>query len=169
MTGVQTCALPISEQEIYHRYHPPVKDSKSFISDSVCYTACTMAQQAGATGIIAMTNSGYTAFRISSQRPKSNVFIFTDNMQMLTTLNLVWGVRTFHYDRYESSEETIRDIKDFLKQKALVNSGDLLINVFSTPLEKRGMANTIKLHLIDRKSTRLNSSHIPLSRMPSSA
>ena len=29
--------------------------------------------------------------------------------------------------------------------------------------------NEIKHHLIDRKSTRLNSSHIPLSRMPSSA
>jgi pyruvate kinase len=61
---------------------------------------------------------------------------------------MVWGVRTFHYDRYEGSEQTINDIKKFLKQRGLVHEGDLLINVFSTPLEERGMANTIKLHLI---------------------
>jgi pyruvate kinase len=142
--------ITISETEdfIYNKQIPPIKDSRSFVSDSVCYNACLMAQQSGAAGIIAMTNSGYTAFRISSQRPRSHVFIFTDNMEMLTTLNLVWGVRAFHYDRYEGSQETINDIKSFLKKKGLVKEGDLLINVYSTPLEDRGMANTIKLHLI---------------------
>lgn len=137
-----------TEDFIYHKQFQPIKDSRSFISDSICYNACTMAQQCGAAGIIAMTNSGYTAFRISSQRPRSHVFIFTDNMEMLTTLNIVWGVRAFHYDRYESSEDTISDIKAFLKKRGFVDDGDLLINVFSTPLEKRGMANTIKLHVI---------------------
>ena len=33
----------------------------------------------------------------------------------------------------------------------------------------RGSDNGIKAQVLDRKSTRLNSSHIPLSRMPSSA
>ncbi|MFM8949770.1 MAG: pyruvate kinase [Bacteroidota bacterium] len=137
-----------TEDFIFNKQIPPIKNSKSFISDSICYSACAMAQQSGAAGIIAMTNSGYTAFRISSQRPRSHVFIFTDNMEMLTTLNLVWGIRAFHYDRYESSEDTITDIKAFLKKRGLVKDGDLLINVFSTPLESRGMANTIKLHVI---------------------
>lgn len=137
-----------TEDFIFNKQIPPVKNSKNFVSDSICYSACAMAQQSGAAGIIAMTNSGYTAFRISSQRPRSHVFIFTDNMEMLTTLNLVWGVRAFHYDRYESSEDTITDIKAFLKKRGLVKDGDLLINVFSTPLESRGMANTIKLHVI---------------------
>lgn len=137
-----------TEDFIFNKQIPPIKNSKSFVSDSICYSACAMAQQSGAAGIIAMTNSGYTAFRISSQRPRSHVFIFTDNMEMLTTLNLVWGVRAFHYDRYESSEDTITDIKAFLKKRGLVKDGDLLINVFSTPLESRGMANTIKLHVI---------------------
>ncbi len=137
-----------TEDFIFNKQIPPIKNSKSFVSDSICYSACAMAQQSGAAGIIAMTNSGYTAFRISSQRPRSQVFIFTDNMEMLTTLNLVWGVRAFHYDRYESSEDTITDIKAFLKKRGLVKDGDLLINVFSTPLESRGMANTIKLHVI---------------------
>jgi pyruvate kinase len=136
------------EENIYHRHIPPVKDSQTFISDSACYNSCVMAMQSGAKAIIAMTQSGYTAFKISSQRPDSNIFIFTANMEILTTMSLVWGVRAFFYDKFESTDNTISDIKKFLKQKGLVADGDLIINVFSTPLNERGMANTIKLNYI---------------------
>jgi pyruvate kinase len=137
-----------TESAIYNRHIHPVKESKSFISDSVCYNSCVMAQQSGATGIIAMTHSGYTAFKISSQRPNCTIFIFTDNMEMLNTLSLVWGVKAFYYNKYESSDDTIKDLKSFLKQNGYLDSGDLVINVFSTPLDERGMANTIKLNFI---------------------
>jgi pyruvate kinase len=137
-----------SEEVIYNRHVPPVKDSKSFISDSVCFNSCVMAQQSGAKGIIAMTHSGYTAFKISSQRPNCHIYIFTDNLEILSTLSLVWGVRTFYYNKYESTDNTIRDLKLFLRQKNYVQEGDMVINVFSTPVDERGMANTIKLNYI---------------------
>jgi pyruvate kinase len=145
-----TKIISIAEKEanIYHRHIPPVKDSPTFISDSACYNSCVMAMQSGAKAIIAMTQSGYTAFKISSQRPDSDIFIFTANMEILTTLSLVWGVRAFYYDKFESTDNTISDIKKFLKQKGFVADGDLIINVFSTPLTERGMANTIKLNYI---------------------
>ncbi len=137
-----------TEEIVYNRRVHPVLDSKSFISDSICFNSCVMAQQSGAKGIIAMTHSGHTAFRISSQRPNCGIFIFTDNMQILNMLNLVWGVRAFYYNKYESTDSTIKEIKEFLKHKGLVDTGDLVINVFSTPLDDRGMANTIKLNYI---------------------
>src|ERR1051326_3671581 len=34
-------------------------------------------------------------------------------------------------------------------------------------LEEAGLEDRVKIKIVDRKSTRLNSSHIPLSRMPS--
>ena len=64
-------------------------------------------------------------------------------------LSLVWGVKAFFYNKYESSDNTIRDIKAFLKAKGFVQDGDMAINVFSTPLDERGMANTIKLNVIN--------------------
>ena len=39
----------------------------------------------------------------------------------------------------------------------------------SVPLQFKKELQSISSHYLDRKSTRLNSSHIPLSRMPSSA
>jgi len=138
-----------SEESIYHRHIPPVKNSDSFISDSACYNACIMAEQSGAKAIIAMTHSGYTAFKISSQRPKANVYIFTDNKPILNILSLVWGVQGFFYNKYVSTDVTIRDIKTFLKKNKLVTKNDIAINVASTPMSERGTANTIKLSVID--------------------
>ena len=95
-----------------------------------------------------MTNSGYTAFKLSSHRPKANIFIFTDNRSLLNTLSLVWGVRGFYYDRYESTDETIADIKEFLKKGNYVAIDDLIINIASIPMKEKGRANMIKLSYV---------------------
>ena len=136
------------EGKIYYKDHPPQLKNQTFISDSICYNACVMAEQSGARGIISMTNSGYTAFKLSSHRPKANIFIFTDNRSLLNTLSLVWGVRGFYYDRYESTDETIADIKEFLKKGNYVAIDDLIINIASIPMKEKGRANMIKLSYV---------------------
>lgn len=137
------------QDEIYFRETPPGKDSPSLLSDSISYTACTMARQTNAKAIVAMTHSGFTAFRIAAHRPKANIYIFTDNKPLLNTLNLIWGVNVFYYDRYESTDDTINDIKRFLIGNKLVDTGDMVIHVASTPLHERATANTIKLTKIE--------------------
>jgi pyruvate kinase len=107
-----------------------------------------MAKNVGVTAISTMTNSGYTAFKLSSHRPKANIFTFTDNPYLLTALSLVWGVYGFYYDKYQSTDETIQDIQDILKQEGHVKKGDFVINIASTPIKERGRANMIKLSLI---------------------
>lgn len=137
-----------SEGNIYFKDHPPIVKNQTFISDSICFNACIMAQHSGAKGIVSMTNSGYTAFKLSSHRPLANIFIFTDNPTLLNTLNLVWGVRGFYYDKYESTDKTIADVKKFLKQQNMVKENDLLIHIASIPMKERGRANMIKLGVV---------------------
>jgi pyruvate kinase len=136
------------EEIIYHREHQPVLKTQTYISDSICYNACLMSHHAGVKAIISMTNSGYTAFKLSSHRPKANIFIFTDNVSLLTSLSLVWGVRGYYYDKYESTDQTINDLKDFLKQKDHVENDDLVINIASMPMKERGRTNMLKLSYI---------------------
>lgn len=135
--------------EIYYHELAPKRDASNFISDSICYTACTLARQAKATAIAAMTHSGSTAFKIAAHRPKADIYIFTDNKPLLCTLNLVWGVRGFYYDKYESTDLTFNDIKNHLVRHNLIASGEMMIHIASTPLNKKSTANTIKLALIE--------------------
>ena len=133
------------ERGIYFREHHPEPHDVTFISDSICYNSCVMAKHANVTAISTMTNSGYTAFKLSSHRPKANIFTFTDNPTLLTTLSLLWGVYGFYYDKYQSTDDTIQDIQDLLLKEGLVKKGDFVINIASTPIKDRGRANMIKL------------------------
>jgi pyruvate kinase len=134
------------EGDIYHKVNPPAfEDNPFFISDSICYNASQMAEQSRAKAIAAMTHSGYSAYKIASYRPKAGIFIFTDNEALLTKLSLVWGVRGFYYDRYESTDQTIMEIREILKEKGFVQTNDIIVNIASIPMSERGRANMIKL------------------------
>jgi pyruvate kinase len=137
-----------NEKSIYYREHHPILQTQTFISDSICYNSCVMARQAGVKAIASMTNSGYTAFKLSSHRPKANIFIFTDNRTLLTTLSLLWGVHGFYYDKYQSTDQTITDLKGVLRKEGLVKPGDFVINIASTPIKERGRTNMMKLSQI---------------------
>jgi pyruvate kinase len=133
---------------IYYKEHTPQIKTITFITDSICYNACSLAHHAGAQAIISMTNSGYTAFKLSSHRPKAPIFIFTDNLSLLTTLSLVWGVRGYYYDKYESTDQTIEDLKKIIKTKGQLKNDDLVINIASMPMKEKGRTNMMKLSYI---------------------
>jgi pyruvate kinase len=123
--------------------------SSTYMGDAVCGSAVYLAEKTNAVGIISMTSSGYTAFEISSYRPKAATFIFTSNRKLLNTLSLLWGVRGFYYDKFDSTDKTIRDVNQILKAEKLVESGQIVINTASIPIEKKGKTNMIKVTIVD--------------------
>jgi pyruvate kinase len=129
----------------YHEEMPTEVDEQRFMTDSVCYSACRLASRVKATALVTMSFSGYTGYRISSWRPNANVFVFTSNKKIITQLNLVWGVRAFYYDKMVSTDQTIADIRFFLKKNGLTNDGDFIIHLASMPIAEKGMTNMIKL------------------------
>ncbi len=132
----------------YFRNHPPKEFSRTFLPDSICYNACNMAVQTSAKAIITFTHSGNTAIRISSYRPKSDIFAFTMNKNILPMLSLVWGVRTFYTEEYKNIEDYINHSIEFLLNKNYISQGDVVVHVGSVPLMERGRTNIIKLSYI---------------------
>jgi pyruvate kinase len=136
-------------EEMYSKEREPAKDRERFITDSICFTSCRLASRVEATGIITMTHSGYTAYKISSQRPKAAVFVFSGNKKLLTQLSLVWGVKTFFYNKTVSTDHTIADIKYLLKKQGYVAKGDMIINTASIPIEENGKTNMMKMSVVE--------------------
>ena len=123
--------------------------SANYLSDALCGSAVYLAEHTNAAGIVSMTVSGYTAFEISSYRPKAGTYIFTSSKQLLNALSLVWGVRAFYYDQLESTDQTIADVNNILKEQNLLASGDVVINTAAVPIIKQGKTNMIKVSVID--------------------
>tara|TARA_B100001115_G_scaffold182839_1_gene180063 strand:- start:48 stop:1472 length:1425 start_codon:yes stop_codon:yes gene_type:complete len=150
---INTMSRIVCEMEssgaIYYKEQPPEKNKERFISDSICYNSCRLAQRVNVDAIITMSFSGYTAYKIASQRPKANIFVFTSNRKILTQLNLVWGVKAFYYNKQISTDHTIADIKYLMKSEGYLAVGDLIINIASIPLEDLGGSNMLKLSQVD--------------------
>lgn len=132
----------------FFRKHPPKIHNSTFLQDSVCYNAVVMAEQAEATAIICLTNSGYTAYRISSHRPRANIFTFTMNPELLRKMSLVWGVRAYYFADCQNINEYIDYSHDFLLSQNLIKKNDLVVHVGSIPVYKKGKTNLIKLSLV---------------------
>lgn len=137
--------IETSDKIYYHEVPPAESAADRFITDSVCFNAVGLSKRVNASSIMTMTFSGYTAFKISSQRPKSNIFVFTGNKKLLTQLNLVWGVKCFFYDKMVSTDHTIEDIRYILKKKNLIKEGDMVIHMASMPISEGGKTNMLKL------------------------
>jgi pyruvate kinase len=127
----------------------PSKKSRTFYSDAICLNAANLSGDINAKAIVGMTTSGYTAFKVSSFRPKSEIYIFSDQDYMLATLNLVWGVKCFYYDKFTTTDGTINDVTRILKKKKAVKDGDIIINLGSMPIHKRHRTNMMKITLVD--------------------
>lgn len=127
----------------------PSEKSRTFYSDAVCFNAAKAAEEVRAVAIIGMTSSGYTAFKVSSYRPKVNIFIFSDRIHMLATLNLVWGVQCFYYDKFTSTDETVNDVTEILKDAGKIKTGDVIVNTGSMPLHLRYRTNMMKITLVE--------------------
>ncbi len=119
-----------------------------FVSDAICKSAVEMAQNSDAKGIVTMTFSGYTTFRVASYRPNCLIFVFTSNQKILDMLSLVWGVRGFYYNKFISTDQTIEDVRKSLKKSGYVVDGDYVIHVASMPISDKGSSNMLKLSLV---------------------
>jgi len=125
------------------------RESSSYYSDILCYTAAELSDKIKARAIIGLTVSGYTAFRVSSYRPKTKIYIFSNSSEILKTLNLVWGVTGFRYDKFTTTDGTIEDTISILKEHGLIKKGDAVINTSSMPIEKRFTTNMLKITIVE--------------------
>ncbi|MDA8640052.1 pyruvate kinase [Flavobacteriaceae bacterium] len=128
--------------------NPPNIRTPRFITKSICYHAANMANEINAKAICTLTNSGYTAFQISAWRPSATILVFTSNKRILSQLNLLWGVKAFYYDRFESTDNTVEEVNNIAKKEGFVTEGDMLINLAAMPIVDKGMVNTLRVSLI---------------------
>ncbi|SHE67520.1 pyruvate kinase [Cnuella takakiae] len=152
---VQTMRKIIGEVErTEYRYNReedlvPQPHSPSFLSDAICYNACKLARDVRADAILGMTQSGYTAFMLSSYRPKSPLYIFTKERSLVNQLSLSWGVRAFYYGEEESLDDIVKDQIDILKERGFIKPSDVVVNTGSTPVDLHLPTNVIKVTKVD--------------------
>jgi pyruvate kinase len=96
-----------------------------------------------------MTQSGYTAFVLSSYRPKAPLYIFTKERTLVNQLSLSWGVRAFFYDEEVSIDDIIFDQIKILKERGFIKPGDVVVNTGSLPVHLHIPTNILKITKVE--------------------
>lgn len=126
----------------------PELKSKRLLTKSVCFHAASVANEINASAISTLTNSGYTAWQISSWRPNVLILVFTSNKKILSQLNLLWGVKCMFYDNFVSTDDTIAEVNEIAKANGFIRKNDLVINLSAMPIVEKGEVNTLRISKI---------------------
>jgi len=139
------------EASIYFKNHSLTNsDSKFPLNDRMIAGACRLARDTEAKAILCITNSGYTAFRLSAHRPKANLYIFTSNKAVKNEMGLLWGANVFYYESLgKDVEATVKGMTDILKSKGLLAKGDTFVTTLSVPSNQDLKTNTVQLGTVD--------------------
>ena len=145
---VKTIQVIERNADIYNKHYELDEDSETYHNEAVILAACTLAELVNAKAIIGTSRSGYTAFRTAAHRPDADIFIFTNKKDILTSLNLIWGVQAFYYDHFKNTDTTVESLIQILKDGGYLQKGDVVINTGSMPVEDNNMTNMVKLSVV---------------------
>ena len=133
---------------IYYKFEK-IKKLKNKLSESLITTACRLSKQISAKAIITMTKSGYSAFRVSGNRPKARIYIVTNDKKIGNVLNLVWGVRSIYYDKTENIDATLENVESILVNNNHLSKNDRYIITSSMPTHWKGHTNMMKVNVVE--------------------
>ncbi len=99
--------------------------------------------------IVSFTTTGYTARIASDERPKAPIVAFTPTLEVYHRLNLIWGVKPLLLQpREEGLEPLIQEMETCLLERNLVTSGDKILILGGSPVQRSRGTNFLKIHSI---------------------
>jgi pyruvate kinase len=114
----------------------------------ISYNACQTAHRLRAAAIVAFTQSGSTAMRVSRWRPDVSVLALTPNRAVAGRLLLFWGVRPYLISEPASVDEIFALGARLAGELGYARAGDLIIITAGIPIGETGTTNMLKVQTV---------------------
>ena len=112
----------------------------------IAKAAAEVAERVGARYLVAFTQSGDSARRLSRYRSPIPLLAFTPEPLVRSQLSLVWGVETFISDSVQHTDEMVRQVDEALLKIGRVEEGDLVVIIAGSPPGIPGSTNALRIH-----------------------
>ncbi len=112
----------------------------------IAKAAAEVAERVGARYIVAFTQSGDSARRLSRYRSQIPVLAFSPVPLVRSWLSMAWGVETFIGDHVEHTDEMVRQVDEALLKIGRVEEGDLVVIIAGSPPGIPGSTNAMRVH-----------------------
>ena len=112
----------------------------------ISYNACYTAYWLKAAAIVAFTQSGSTARRVSKYRPKMPIIAISPSREVAGRMILYWGVQAFQIASPSSVDDLFETGAKIAKELGVAKTGDLIIITGGIPVGITGTTNLLKVH-----------------------
>lgn len=119
------------------------------VTEAMGRSASNIAADIGASAIMAITKSGYTASQMARFRPEIPILALTPYDTTYYRMALEWGVQTFRIPNSAILEELMQDAMQKAKARGFVKSGDRVVMTAGLPLNVTGNTNIIRVAKIE--------------------
>ena len=116
---------------------------------AICDAACTTARDIGASAIIALTKSGYTARCVSKYRPAQPIIAATPEDKTYHQLALSWGVYPVHALYQHEEDAMYRHAIDCAKMSGYIDTGDRVVITAGTSTHT-GAATALRIQSVEK-------------------
>ena len=135
--------------EAYLPYDRMLEDrrehSESKVDDAIAYNACHTAQQLGSKLIVAFTESGATAGRVSKYRPQAHIIALTSTERVQRKLLLTWGVTPFIVPSFDQIDGFFELAEQYAKEWVGLRAGQQVVLVAGLPIGVSGGTNLLRV------------------------
>ena len=114
----------------------------------ISYSACYTAHSLRAAAIVAFTQSGTTAGRVSKYRPSVPVLAITPSSAVARRLLLRWGVHPLQIAEVSSVDELFATGTRLARELGLAKPGDLIVITGGIPIGVAGSTNLLKVEKV---------------------
>ncbi len=116
--------------------------------ESVCHSANRMAEENDARVVICLTNKGRTALLLSQYRSRVPIIAFTEKIEAVRFLNIVWGVQGELIHDVKDTDTTLEMAAELAKKIGYINAGDTVVFTAGIPLLESPHTNMIKIQKV---------------------
>ncbi len=112
----------------------------------IAKAAAEVAERVGAKYLVAFTQSGDSARRLSRYRGPIPMIAFTPVDAVRSQLALSWGVETFKAPGVEHTDEMVRQVDEHLLRINRLKEGELVVIIAGSPPGIPGSTNALRIH-----------------------
>jgi pyruvate kinase len=117
-------------------------------SGAIVKAAKDIGDALGAVALVAFTQTGDTARRLSRLQPTQRILVFTPVESVQRQTALLWGAEAQLVWTVKTTDDMVRQVDTALLNRSVCHPGDLVVIVAGTPPTTPGATNTIRVHHI---------------------
>ena len=118
---------------------------KQGITSAVSHACCTVADELGASAIVCVTKSGFTAQKISRYKPTVPVIACTTASWAACQMNLLFGTTSVRIGEEENEDLLFKSAVSAAKTTGIVKAGDTIVIAAGLPLGVSASTNTCRV------------------------